>query len=66
MINFDIKEEGQKRNLYSLEIRIGLEGGPLPKGVGSGYGLPARLSSGPPFAPAPKNWLNGTDTKEYV
>jgi hypothetical protein len=36
MINFDIKEEGQKRNLYSLEIRIGLEGGPLPKGVGSG------------------------------
>jgi hypothetical protein len=39
MINFDIKEEGQKRNLYSLEIRIGLEGGPLPKGVGSGYPL---------------------------
>ena len=49
MINFDIKEEGQKRNLYSLEIRIGLEGGPLPKGVGSGYPLIRHLFKGGPF-----------------
>jgi hypothetical protein len=39
---------------------------PLREKLTRRYGLPARLSSGPPFAPAPKNWLNGTDTKEYV